>query len=53
MVGYVEARECRETVMRNIHVDNARSAHYYLEKHHDFMTARQKEIFDKLNNVTY
>ena len=53
MAGYIKARESGQSTMREVYVDDVRSANGFLNKHYDLMTPRQKELFDKLRNITY
>lgn len=53
MAGYIKARESGQSTMREVYADDVRSANGFLNKHYDLMTPRQKELFDKLRNITY
>lgn len=53
MAGYLKARETGQSTMRQVYVDDVRSANGYLNKYYDLMTPKQKEFFSKLKSITY
>lgn len=52
MIEYVKCLDNDPYNLRNHYVDQVRSADTYLKDHIDDMTPKQKEWYDRLNNVT-